>query len=211
MKELLFNLQLFAEDAGTATPEAGAEPENTKNENKPGTEQPKESGKADEKKYSDADIDRIFSKKFAEMAAKNEKKVAEAAKLAEMNAQEKAEYERDKIQKELDEYKRKDALAEMSKTARKMLSDEGINITDDLLAVLVTTEAEGTKTAVEGFTKLFKSAVEDAVKEKLRGEPPKRGSGAGGVAAMTKEQIMNIKDPEARQKAMLENKHLFNL
>lgn len=175
MEKLLFDLQLFAEDA--AQPEAGTEPENTNDENKPGTEQPKESGKAekktDEKKYSDADFDRMFNKKFAEMKQKEEKKVAEAAKLAEMNAQQKAEYERDKIQKELDEYKRKDALAEMSKTARKMLSDEGINIPDDLLAVLVTTEAEGTKTAVDSFAKLFKAAVEDAVKEKARGTTPR--------------------------------------
>ena len=173
MKKLLFDLQLFAEEAAAEQPEAGTEPENTTDDNKPGTEQPKESGKAGEKKYTDADIDRIISKKFAEMKQKEEKKVAEAAKLAEMNAQQKAEYERDKIQKELDEYKRKDALAEMSKTARKMLSDEGINIPDDLLAVLVTTEAEGTKTAVDSFAKLFKAAVEDAVKEKARGTTPK--------------------------------------
>lgn len=173
MKKLLFDLQLFAEDAGATPPETGTEPGNTNDDNKPGTEQKQEGKKADEPKYTDADLDRIIGKKFAEMKQKEEKKVAEAAKLAEMNAQQKAEYERDKIQKELDEYKRKDALAEMSKTARKMLSDEGINIPDDLLAVLVTTEAEGTKANVEGFAKLFKAAVEDAVKEKARGTTPK--------------------------------------
>ena len=173
MKKLLFDLQLFAEEAGATPPETGTEPENKTDDNKPGTEQKQEGSKADEPKYTDADLDRIINKKFAEMKQKEEKKVAEAAKLAEMNAQQKAEYERDKIQKELDEYKRKDALAEMSKTARKMLSDEGINIPDDLLAVLVTTEAEGTKTAVDSFTKLFKAAVEDAVKEKARGTTPK--------------------------------------
>ena len=64
---------------------------------------------------------RISSKKFAEWEKKQEKKVSEAARLAEMNAQQKAEYERDEIKKELEELKRKDALAEMSKTARKML------------------------------------------------------------------------------------------
>ena len=180
MKKLLFDLQLFAEEAGATPPETGTEPENTTNENKPGTEPTQDGKKADEPKYTDADLDRIINKKFAEMQQKQEKKVAEAAKLAEMNAEEKANYkakqEAEKaaeLQKELDEYKRKDALAEMSKTARKMLSDEGINIPDDLLAVLVTTEAEGTKTAVEVFAKLFKAAVEDAVKEKARGTSPK--------------------------------------
>ena len=51
--------------------------------------------------------------------------------------------------------------------------------------------------------------MEAAVKERLRGEPPRRGSG-GGAAPMTKEQIMKIRDPELRQKKMLENKELFN-
>ena len=173
MKKLLFDLQLFAEEAAAAQTETSTEPETKADENKPGTEQKQEANKAEEKKYSDADLDRIINKKFAEMKQKEEKKVAEAAKLAEMNAQQKAEYERDKIQKELDEYKRKDALAEMSKTARKMLSDEGVNVPDELLSRLVTTDAAETKTAVDSFTKLFKAAVDDAVKEKARGTTPK--------------------------------------
>ena len=175
MKKFKINLQLFAEEAA---PEAGAstETENPTEENKPGTEQKPEKGGADEKKYSDADLDRIFNKKFAEMKQKEEKKVAEAAKLAEMNAQQKAEYERDKIQKELDEYKRKDALAEMSKTARKMFSDEGISISDELLSRLVTTDAAETKSAVDSFVSLYKEAVEDGVKARLRGEVPKAGT-----------------------------------
>ena len=174
MKKFKINLQLFAEEAA---PEAGAstETENPTEENKPGTEQKPNNG-ADEKKYSDADLDRIINKKFAEMKQKEEKKVAEAAKLAEMNAQQKAEYERDKIQKELDEYKRKDALAEMSKTARKMFSDEGISISDELLSRLVTTDAAETKSAVDSFVSLYKEAVEDGVKARLRGEVPKAGT-----------------------------------
>jgi hypothetical protein len=124
------------------------------------------------------------------------------------NAKKKAEYERDQLQKELDGYKKKDALAEMTKTARKMLSDNGISISDDLLSLMVTTNAEETKVAVDGFAKAFKDAVESAVKEKLKGEPPKRG--AGSAQTMTKEQIMAIRDPELRQRAMLEHKELFN-
>ena len=125
-----------------------------------------------------------------------------------MSAQEKAEYERDQLKKELAELKKQASLAEMTKTARKMLSDDGITVSDDLLSMLVSDNAETTKSAVDGFRQAFTNAVEIAVKERLKGEPPRKGS--GGAPAMTKEQIMAIRDPELRQKKMLENKHLFN-
>lgn len=198
-----FNLQLFAEESAaadtTAATDTGKATETTA-EQKP-------DGKADEKRYSDKEVNDLIDKKFAEWQKKKDKEVAEATKLAGMNAQEKAEHERDRLQKELDELKRTASLAEMSKTARKMLSDSGINVPDDLLSLMVTTDAEETKKAIDGFTKLFKEAVESSVKERLKGETPKKGS---GTAAMTKEQIMAIKDPELRQKKMLENKSLFN-
>lgn len=208
MKKLL-DLQLFAEDASAA----GTDTETAeKNDNGAAAEQDKEtkttSKGADEKKYSDADLDKIINKKFAQWQDKQQKAVDEAAKLATMNATQKAEYERDQLKKELDELKRKDSLAEMSKTARKILADDGITVSDELLTVLVTTDAEKTKAAVDGFKTAFKDAVEAAVKERLKGEPPKKGT--GGATSMTKEAIMAIKDPELRQQKMLENKHLFN-
>jgi hypothetical protein len=208
MKKLL-NLQLFAEGDTGADNIAGDEPaKDAVTDTKDDAVANKDAKKA-EAKYTDADIDRIIGQKLAEWKKKEDKKVDEAKKLAAMDATQKAEYERDQLKKELDEYKRKDSLAEMTKTARKMLSDSGITIPDELLSLMVTTEAEETKAAVDGFTKAFNEAVENAVKERLRGEPPRKGS-AGGVATMTKEQIMAIKDPELRQKKMLENKHLFN-
>jgi hypothetical protein len=133
----------------------------------------------------------------------------EAKKLAEMDAQQKAEYERDQLKKELDDLKRKDSISEMTKTARKMLSDKSITVSDELLAMMVTTDAEETKKAIDGFAKAFTDAVENAVKERLKGAPPRRGSGS--APAMTKEQIMAIRDPELRQKKMLEHRDLFNI
>lgn len=182
MKKFKINLQLFADDAGSGADNTagatGADDANNGADQNTGTQQqpdtkPGAKPGAEEKKYTDADVDKLIDKKFAEWQKKKDKEVDEAKKLADMNAQQKAEYERDKIQKELDEYKRKDALAEMSKTARKMLSDEGISISDELLSRLVTTDAAETKSAVDSFTKLFKAAVDDAVKDKARGTTPK--------------------------------------
>lgn len=202
MMNTLFDLQLFAGDSAAEIPEAG-------NEREAGAEQEAPEEKKAEPKYTDADIDRIIGQKFAEWQKKQQKAVDEAKKLAEMNATQKAEYERDQLQKELDEYKRRVSLSEMTRAARQMLSQTGITIPDDLLSVLVTTDAAQTKDAVEGFVKAFTEAVEQAVKRRLQGEPPRRGTGSG-VAAMTKEQIMSIRDPELRQQKMLEHKDLFH-
>lgn len=180
-----------------------------KPQNKP--EQPKPDNKPeDEKKYSDADVNALLNKKFAEWARKRDAEVDEAKKLAEMNESEKAKYERDKLQKQLDELIAKDQLNAMTKEARSMLATESINVPDDLLAVLVTTDAEKTKAAVNSFTSLFKDTVEATVKERLKGNTPKGGKSSGG-STLTVDKIMAIKDPIERQNAIIENKELFNL
>ena len=204
----IFDLQLFADDtAGENTStdtvseqKPDAKPEAQNNEKKPDSA----------KRYTDAEVDDLINRKFAEWQKKQQKAVDEAKKLAEMSAQERAEHERDELKKELDALKKQASLAEMTKTARKLLSDDGITVPEELLAMMVSDSADDTKAAISGFSVAFKNAVEVAVKERLRGEPPRRGN-AGGTAPMTKEQIMKIKDTDLRQKKMLENKHLFNL
>jgi len=197
------NLQLFAEDAPDGGNDTGGAPA-AKEPAPEATVEPK-----GEKKYTEEDVDNIVKRRKAEWQKQQEKAVSEAKKLAEMNAQQKAEYERDQYKKELEELQRTASLAEMAKTARKMLADEGIVIGDDLLSRIVGDDAETTKAAVDEFAKLFTDAVESAVKERLKGEPPRKGS--GGAPAMTKEQIMAIKDPELRQRKMLEHRELFNI
>lgn len=206
MGKYKLNLQMFAEEV---EPTPGAEPTPGSEPKRKGAEPGVEPKTEPQAKYTDADLDKIIGQKFAEWQKKQQKAVDEAAKLAKMDAQQKAEYERDQLQKELDALKKKDSLSEMTKTARKMLFDKGITVNDDVLAMLVNTNAEETKAAVDAFATAFNTAVEAAVKERLKGEPPKKGSG-GGVGVMTKEQIMSIKDPELRQKKMLEHRELFN-
>lgn len=206
----IMNLQLFADDPTSASAEGelSARVTTTQTTQTPQAQQ-SNSGNDDKPKYTDKDLDDIISKKFAKWQEKQQKAVDEAKKLAEMNATQKAEYERDQLQKELDGYKKKDALAEMTKTARKMLSESHISIPEELLSMMVNDNAEETKAAVDGFAKAFTDAVENAVKERLKGEPPKRGTGSGKTE-MTKEQIMSIQDPELRQQKMLEHRDLFN-
>lgn len=167
--------------------------------------EPKQDNKQ-QPKYTDADVDEIVSKRLAKWEKQQAAKVEEAAKLAEMNAQQKAEYERDKVQKELDEYKRRDTVNAMVAESRRQLSEQGIAISDDILARLVGETAEETKASVDAFSTAFTAAVEDAVKKQLAGKAP-----AAGVATktMTKEEILAIKDPIARQAAIRDNIGLF--
>ena len=168
----LFNLQMFAEETPASAESSAAvatAQEKPIDDKEPETAaEPKKA----EAKYTDDDVDKIVKRKIAEMEKKKQKEVDEAKRLAEMDATQKAEYRADQLQKALEEYKRKDTLAEMTKTARKMLADENINIPDDLLSIMVTTEADKTKSAVDGFAKLFKEAVDNAVKERARGTTP---------------------------------------
>ena len=207
MKKRFIELQLFAEDGGDGGD--GGQQGNQQGDGQQSGKNGEGNNSKPELKYTDEDVDKLFNKKFAEWEKKKQKEIDEAKKLAEMNAQERAEHERDELQKKLDALEKKDTLSEMTKTARKMLSDEGVSVPDEVLAMIVDTDAEKTKAAVDAFGKAFKDAVESAVKEKLKGNPPRKGAGGGG-ATMTKEQILNIKDPEERQKAMLENRELFN-
>lgn len=168
--------------------------------------EPKQDDNKQQPKYTDADVDEIVSKRLAKWEKQQAAKVEEAAKLAEMNAQQKAEYERDKVQKELDEYKRRDTVNAMVAESRRQLSEQGITVSDDILARLVGDTAEETKASVDAFSTAFTAAVEDAVKKQLAGKAP-----AAGVATktMTKEEILAIKDPIARQAAIRDNIGLF--
>ena len=169
--------------------------------------EPKQDDNKQQPKYTDADVDEIVSKRLAKWEKQQAAKVEEAAKLAEMNAQQKAEYERDKVQKELDEYKRRDTVNAMVAESRRQLSEQGITVSDDILARLVGETAEETKASVDAFSTAFTAAVEDAVKKQLAGKAP-----AAGVATktMTKEEILAIKDPIVRQTAIRDNIGLFN-
>ncbi len=156
-------------------------------------------------KYSDDDLDKILNKRFARWEKQKDEEKNEAARLATMNAQEKAEHERDKLQKELDELKKANNIAEMEKQARSILQDDGIVIADDLISMLVTEEAESTSQNVKSFINSFTKAVQDEVKKQLSHKKPTTGASKG----LTKEDILKVQDPIKRQKLISENMKLF--
>lgn len=159
----------------------------------------------EEKKYTDAEVDKIVQDRLAREQKKREKEVAEAEKLAKMNEKERYDYEVSELKKELDALKAEKSRSEMMTTARQMLANDGLNVSDALISVLVTSDAEQTNEAVKAFSKLLKEEVDKAVKAQLAGGSPRKGS----TSALTKEEIMAIKDDKKRLKAIEENLDLF--
>lgn len=198
--------QIFAEDGGNDGNDEGAKGRNPGADDKGGNNGKAEPDSNGTKKYSDAEVDEIINKKFAKWQKEQEKKISEAEKLAGMNAQEKAEHERDTLQKELDELKRANSIAEMEKTARTMLHDDGVNVPDEVVSSLIADDADNTKAKVEAFSKAFKEAVQKAVKDALKGKAPATGKGG---STLTKADILKITNRAERQKAIAEHIDLF--
>lgn len=197
-----FDLQLFAEAEAPVGEIAGEEP---KGAPEAASEQ---SGASEEKKYTDADLDSIISRKFAELTAKAERKARakdEAQRLASMTEAERQNQEREQLQRQVQELLQKERRSEMAKTARAMLKDKQISVDDDLLGMLISDDADTTKASIESFTTLFQSAVQSAVKDALKGTTPK----AGGASTLTKEEILGVKNRAERQRLIKENMHLF--
>lgn len=211
MSKYKLDLQLFAEGDGSG---AGAEGTNGNNQGGEGSKETRSFDDFLAQEGNQAEFDRRVQKAVnaavgnaqAKWKALSDDKLSEAEKLAKMTKEEKAEYRARKLEKELNDMKKQNALSEMAKTARKMLSEEEISIPDELLSHLVSEEAEDTKASVEAFVKLYKKAVEDGVKEAVKGRTPKNGAGGSTI---TKEQILQIKDPGKRQQMIAEHMDLF--
>src|SRR5699024_7831851 len=93
-----------------------------------------------------------------------EKAVAEAEKLAKMNAEEKREHERQKLEEELAEYKRKDQFYSLSKEASKMLSEHNIHADEELLSFVVKDDADATQAAVNTCVTIIKDKLGEGAK-----------------------------------------------
>lgn len=211
-----FYLQLFAEDeaAGADSNSGGTEAEVSNVEQ---TQSNNLITFDDFLKDSDnqAEFDRRVQKAIKTAVSNAEKKwkaatddqLSEAEKLAQMTREEKAEYRTKKLEKELNELKHQNAVSDMAKTARKMLTDEEINAPDEIIMNLVSEDAEQTKAAVEAFAKIFKSTVQAAVKDALKGNTPRTGTSPN--SGITKDQIMQVKNPAERQKLIAQHIDLF--
>lgn len=127
--------------------------------------------------------------------------VDEAKRLAKMNKDQIAEYEREQMEKELEQLRSEKQLNEMRSEARKMLSEAEVDSSDEVVNLVVTDTAEQTKSNVEAFSNAVKKAVNEAVKVNARQSPL---TGGDSFNHSTKNKPQNLAEI-ARQKRIIKN------
>lgn len=145
---------------------------------------PKPAGKT----YTDDEVNAIVQQKLARESKKLEKRIreelaqqaddkrSEAEKLAGMNDLQRAQYELKKAQGEKAALERRINLSEQMGVARSELKAAGIDLGDELLSMFVTEKADDTNAAISKIKELFPKAVDAAVQEALKRQPPKDGA-----------------------------------
>lgn len=140
---------------------------------------------------TDAEVDAIVEKRLARERAKMEREIrqqianeaetkqTEAEKLKSMTALQRAEYEADKLKKELKEKQSQIDLSEQTAIARNELASAGIVLGDKLLSMFVSPEAEKTSAAIDELKELWPKAVNDAVQKELKRDIPDAAKAPG--------------------------------
>ena len=141
--------------------------------------------KQTELKYTDEDVNQIIDKKFAKWQKEQDAKILEAEKLSGMNADEKEAHEKQKLLDVIKEYEAKENLQKMSKEAESMLLEKGITSNDDILAFVVTEDAETTSTNVKAFVKLIENEreqIKEEFEKRLGSKVPLDGTGSTKIS-----------------------------
>ena len=142
----------------------------------------------------------------AQKAAEDKIKQAqsEGERLAKLTKDERAKEEEAKRLADLEAREKAIAVKELRIETQSLLSDEGLPI--EFLDVVMADTAESVKDNIASIRKVFDEAVEKRVNERLTQDKPRRGATAG---AMSKAEIMAVKDASERQKLIAENLELF--
>lgn len=119
-------------------------------------------------------IDRAARKAVREA----EKKQSEAERLAGMTKAQREAEEREALQKRIEELESVQVRAEMTSQARAKLSEAGIQTSDEMISVLVTSDAESTMSNIDLFTAEVQKAAEKSWQKARIGQTPSSASGA---------------------------------
>lgn len=162
-----------------------------------------------EKTFKQEDVNKIVSDRLArerskweaDYQTKLEAEKAEAEKLAKMTASEREEHLLEKQKNQLAEKEKTIAAREMKLTKIDIFAEKKLPI--KLVDYIPGDTAEEVKTNIGTFEKEWRSAIDEAVNEKLKGKSPfnvssKDGNGSVGIAKQLIEfnKNSNTKDLE---------------
>lgn len=169
------NLQFFAEDDGNGDGASDNTGNNTGTEDEDGNGNLSEFDKLLSDKANQSEFDKRVSKALEKQRTKLEQSTntriqeakTEAEKLARMNAEQKAEYEKQKAADELAKREANISKRELTATAKETLAEKGLPLS--LHAILDYADADKCNASIESVSKAFGEAVEKAVEERLTG------------------------------------------
>lgn len=149
-----------------------------------------------EKTYTEAEVremlqkeaDRRVSSALKKQEKAFNKKMAEADKLRDMDADQRKEYEYEQKVKELEEREKEFTLTQNKLEATKVLANRGLPV--EFVDYVVAEDADTMLENINLFDKMFSSAVNDAVSKKISNPSPK--SGASRQTGMTKEEFRKL-------------------
>lgn len=125
------------------------------------------------KTYDQAYVDDLLARQQADREAA----VAEALKLAQMDADGKKQYEQDKAAQKLAEREAEIARRELRADVRELLAEKGISL--DFADILMGKDLKDTKTRIEAFKARYDADVQAQVEKRLVGKTPQGGNGGG--------------------------------
>ncbi len=146
--------------------------------------------------------DRRVTAALKKAEAKRSEAVREAQKLAGMNDDEKARYQLEQRQKELDEREERLAVAENTAEATKILAEKGIRT--GLVQFVVAADAQTMMDNINTLEKEFKASVKAEVEKRLAGTTPRRNlppdqsidKAAFGRMSLAQQQELYTNNPE---------------
>lgn len=149
--------------------------------------------------------DRRVSEALKKAEKKNAEKVKEAQKLAQMNENEKFQYELEQREKAIAEKEKALALAENKNEASKILADKGLSL--DLVDFVIAEDAETMNSNIRLLDKAFKDSVKREVEKRLGSSAPKKNLPPDETITKEKAKKMTIIE---RQNLLTNNPNLYN-
>ena len=171
MTKELWNQQIFADEAEPAEEQAAAEEQA-------------------EKTFTQDEVNKLIADRLSRESAKLKKEAQaaadasleaakkEAEKKAKMDAAEKEKYEREQMQKQIDELNAYRSRAELEKTVNSLMAKHNIVAQDAHYDLLIGADEEATEARVETFVKAVEAEVEKRERERAKGTTPKAGGSA---------------------------------
>ena len=155
----------------------------------------------EEKTFTQAELDKILNKKFAQWQKKTEEAKIEAERKAKLTEAEKLAEER----KEFESMKRQFEYEQRVNSTSKVLASNNLPV--EFADFLIAESDEATTQRVDLFKNAFNEALEKALTERLRGNTPKVG--VSSSEEISKKDFRNM---SYKQKMDLYNKdkELFN-